>query len=68
MTTIPYIVFARELGTYHVAALVYDESWLQPIVDLMTFKQPVKIERAGRRIDPLEGRRYPYEETEEGDE
>ena len=63
MTLIPYILMTKD-GTrnYHVAALVYDEQWLQPIIKLLTFNQIVKVERAGTIIDPFIDRRYPPDE------
>ena len=67
MTLIPYIILTKD-GTenYHVAALVYDEKWLQAIINLFTFKQRIKVERAGTIIDPFIDRRYsPDEEVEE---
>ena len=63
MTLIPYIIMAKDgTGNYCVAALVYDEQWLQPIISLFTFKQRIKVERAGTIIDPFIDRRYPPDE------
>lgn len=63
MTIIPYILMTKDgTGNYHVAALVYDEQWLQPVIKLFSFKSRIKIERAGTIIDPFIDRRYPPDE------
>ena len=63
MTLFPYIVMTKDgTGNYNVAALVYDETWLQPIINLFTYKQRIKVERAGTIIDPFIERRYPPDE------
>ena len=62
MTLIPYIIFVRESGEYHVLAVVYDEMWLEKIINTITLRAPIKIERAGSIIDPLKERRYPSDQ------